>query len=238
MAPPATLSRFVDRSTSAVRSLGANSQRVIPTALAWTLFFAGCEKDERREVAKNLATAARVGEDHLELVWHSLEFHRPWLAAVRSTALSIGVRDKSLEAQALAAVFDVLVDMDVVDLFRDKAGAGDTLGYVYSLVRAPGDRKAGGAFYTPASVATLMAKVVGVDTEGPIRLHDPCCGSGSLLLAHVREAKAAGRLEDVHVVAGDIDPFALFLCAAQLWSTGVRHARLVQGNSLTEPLLA
>jgi type I restriction enzyme M protein len=53
--------------------------------------------------------------------------------------------------------------------------------------------KSKGQFYTPAEVSRVIAKVVGVGSAKSANqtIHDPTCGSGSLLLKAHDEAKSA-----------------------------------------------
>ena len=55
--------------------------------------------------------------------------------------------------------------------------------------------KSKGQFYTPAEVSRIMAKVIGVgDAKSASQtIHDPTCGSGSLLLKAHDEAKGPHR---------------------------------------------
>jgi len=57
--------------------------------------------------------------------------------------------------------------------------------------------KSKGQFYTPAEVSRIMAKVIGVGSakSATQTIHDPTCGSGSLLLKAHDEAKASTRLD-------------------------------------------
>jgi len=57
--------------------------------------------------------------------------------------------------------------------------------------------KSKGQFYTPAEVSRIMAKVVGVGgaRNANQTIHDPTCGSGSLLLKAHDEAKGQTNLD-------------------------------------------
>jgi type I restriction enzyme M protein len=57
--------------------------------------------------------------------------------------------------------------------------------------------KSKGQFYTPAEVSRVMAKVIGVGSakSGSQTIHDPTCGSGSLLLKAHDEAKSTAGLD-------------------------------------------
>jgi len=81
-----------------------------------------------------------------------------------------------------------------LDFRSNRAEGDDLLGDAYEyLMRhfATESGKSKGQFYTPAEVSRVMAKVVGVGTakNASQTIHDPTCGSGSLLLKAHDEAK-------------------------------------------------
>jgi len=83
-----------------------------------------------------------------------------------------------------------------LDFSRNRAEGDDLLGDAYEyLMRnfATESGKSKGEFYTPAEVSRVMAKVVGVGKANSNRqtIHDPTCGSGSLLIRTHDEAKSA-----------------------------------------------
>ena len=87
----------------------------------------------------------------------------------------------------LVAIFDAL------DFSTNRADGDDLLGDAYEyLMRhfATESGKSKGQFYTPAEVARIMAKIVGVGphTQPHQTVYDPTCGSGSLLLKVADEA--------------------------------------------------
>jgi type I restriction enzyme M protein len=94
----------------------------------------------------------------------------------------------------LVAIFD----SPNLDFSRNRAEGDDLLGDAYEyLMRhfATESGKSKGQFYTPAEVSRVIAKVVGVgDAESADQtIHDPTCGSGSLLLkAHDEVKSTAG----------------------------------------------
>jgi type I restriction enzyme M protein len=85
--------------------------------------------------------------------------------------------------------------------FRSNHADGDDLlgdAYEYLMRHfATESGKAKGQFYTPAEVSRIMAKVIGVGGAGKSTqsIHDPTCGSGSLLLRAHDEAKAVTGLD-------------------------------------------
>ena len=90
----------------------------------------------------------------------------------------------------LIAIFD----KPELDFRGNRAEGDDLLGDAYEyLMRhfATESGKSKGQFYTPAEVSRVMAKVVGVGSakSASQTIHDPTCGSGSLLLKAHDEAK-------------------------------------------------
>ncbi len=95
---------------------------------------------------------------------------------------------------------DKLVDLinifrsESLDFKNNKAEGDDIIGDAYEyLMRkfATESGKSKGQFYTPAEVSRVLAKVVGVDkeTNRSATIYDCACGSGSLLIRAVSEAK-------------------------------------------------
>src|SRR3989475_2243418 len=91
----------------------------------------------------------------------------------------------------LVAIFDT----PALDFRSNRAEGDDLLGDAYEyLMRhfATESGKSKGQFYTPAEVSRIMAMVIGVgDAKSANQtIHDPTCGSGSLLLKAHDEAKS------------------------------------------------
>src|SRR5574342_214002 len=87
-----------------------------------------------------------------------------------------------------------------LDFRRNRAEGDDLLGDAYEyLMRhfATESGKSKGQFYTPAEVSRIMARVIGVgDAKSANQaIHDPTCGSGSLLLKAHDEAKGQTSLD-------------------------------------------
>src|SRR6059036_1790953 len=88
----------------------------------------------------------------------------------------------------LAAIFDGL------DFRANRAEGDDLLGDAYEyLMRhfATESGKSKGQFYTPAEVSRIMADVIGIGSahRSDQSIHDPTCGSGSLLLKAADESR-------------------------------------------------
>jgi hypothetical protein len=113
--------------------------------------------------------------------------------------------------------------------FEARDWALEALGSFYEELRAPPERRAGGAHYTPAPVADeLVARVISPIPGTSIRICDPSMGSGAMLLASARALadrfRSAGRSEPearseaVRSLFGvDKDPTATLLARFTLW---------------------
>jgi len=77
--------------------------------------------------------------------------------------------------------------------------------------------KAGGVVYTPPALANFLAIQAfnSLEVEQPIRILDPACGDGELLLAAVTEARCRN-IEIQAVVGYDIDPAAIGVASKRL----------------------
>jgi type I restriction enzyme M protein len=105
-------------------------------------------------------------------------------------------KDKEMvdRLSALVGIFEGL------DFRKNRAEGDDLLGDAYEyLMRhfATDSGKSKGQFYTPAEVSRVMAKVIGVGkaTDSKQSIHDPTCGSASLLLKAHDEAKSRTGLD-------------------------------------------
>ena len=69
---------------------------------------------------------------------------------------------------------------------------GDAYEYLIGQFASGAGKKAG-EFYTPASVSTVLAKIVTLGKDSVQTVYDPTCGSGSLLLRVAREVTGETR---------------------------------------------
>ncbi|KXK00594.1 MAG: type I restrictionmodification system, M subunit [Nitrospira sp. OLB3] len=124
-----------------------------------------------------------------------------------------------------------------LDFGRNRAEGDDLLGDAYEyLMRhfATESGKSKGQFYTPAEVSRIMAKVIGVagakkETQS---IHDPTCGSGSLLLKAHDEAKARTGL-DLAIYGQEKDVATTALCKMNMILHDCITAEIAPGGSST-----
>ena len=133
----------------------------------------------------------------------------------------------------LVAIFEDL------DFGRNRAEGDDLLGDAYEyLMRhfATESGKSKGQFYTPAEVSRIMAKVIGVgDAKSATQtIHDPTCGSGSLLLKAHDEAKERSRL-DLALYGQEMDNATKALAKMNMILHDCATADIWQDNSVSSP---
>lgn len=86
-----------------------------------------------------------------------------------------------------------------LDFSKNRAEGDDILGDAYEyLMRhfASDSGKSKGEFYTPGEVSRILAKVIGVKKASKVKqtIHDPTCGSGSLLLKVADESENSANI--------------------------------------------
>ena len=108
------------------------------------------------------------------------------------------------------------------------SGGNDVLGEYFEVNFA---RNNAGQVFTPYHICKMMVECVG-DTPNrenrqPLRILDPCCGSGRMLIA------AAQTLGGRHEYYGiDIDETCVKMTALNLFLNGVFHGEVMWANSL------
>jgi type I restriction enzyme M protein len=135
----------------------------------------------------------------------------------------------------LVAIFD----NPALDFRANRADGDDLLGDAYEyLMRhfATESGKSKGQFYTPAEVSRIMAKVIGVGSakNASQTIHDPTCGSGSLLLKAHDEAKSATGL-DLALYGQEMDNATKALARMNLILHDCPTGEIWQDNTLSAP---
>ena len=133
----------------------------------------------------------------------------------------------------LVAIFENL------DFGRNRAEGDDLLGDAYEyLMRhfATESGKSKGQFYTPAEVSRIMAQVIGVGDakRADQTIHDPTCGSGSLLLKAHDEAKSRTGL-DLALYGQEMDNATAALARMNMILHDCPTAEIWKDNTLSSP---
>ena len=126
-----------------------------------------------------------------------------------------------------------------LDFRSNRAEGDDLLGDAYEyLMRhfATESGKSKGSFYTPAEVSRVMAKVVGAGEAKTNRqtIHDPTCGSGSLLLKAHDEAKGRSG-HDLALYGQEKDNATAALARMNMILHGCPTAEIWKDNTLAHP---
>ncbi len=135
----------------------------------------------------------------------------------------------------LVAIFD----NPSLDFRSNRAEGDDLLGDAYEyLMRhfATESGKSKGQFYTPAEVSRIMAKVVGVGSakSASQAIHDPTCGSGSLLLKAHDEARGQTGL-DLALYGQEMDNATAALARMNMILHDCPTAEIWKDNTLSTP---
>src|SRR5467141_3816219 len=132
-----------------------------------------------------------------------------------------------------------IFDKPELDFRGNRAEGDDLLGDAYEyLMRhfATESGKSKGQFYTPAEVSRVMAKVVGVGNarSASQTIHDPTCGSGSLLLKAHDEARSTAGF-DLALYGQEMDNATAALAKMNMILHDCPTAEIWQDNVLASP---
>lgn len=113
----------------------------------------------------------------------------------------------------------------------------DVLGdaYEYLIAQFADDAgKKGGEFYTPKEVVTLLVEIL--DPKEKMRICDPACGSGGMLVqsvCHLRESGQDSRNISLFGQERNLGTWAI--CKMNMLLHGLSSARLEKGDTLRDP---
>ena len=104
---------------------------------------------------------------------------------------------------------------------------------VYMFAESAG--KKGGEFYTPRDVVSLMVRLV--DPKEGMRIYDPCCGSGGMLIyARQYVGEHGGNVDDLSLYGQDNEGSAWAICKMNLILHGVFERAFIENDDiLTAP---
>lgn len=119
----------------------------------------------------------------------------------------------------------------------------DVLGEIY--MEAELGNKSTGQFFTPFHMSYMIAKVSLTDQfdhfqkNDQIKLYEPCCGAGGMIIATAKILKEHGidYQRKMRVVAQDLDWKAVYMCYIQMSFLGIK-GKVAQGDTLTDPYIA
>lgn len=121
-----------------------------------------------------------------------------------------------------------------MDLRPSRIGNQDIIGntYEYLISRFASDSgKKGGEFYTPAEVSTLLAMLL--QPKAGMRISDPTCGSGSLLIKVANQIKS----NDYTLYGQESNGSTWALAKMNMLLHGIDNARIEWADTLNNPRL-
>ncbi|HXO18870.1 MAG TPA: N-6 DNA methylase [Thermoanaerobaculia bacterium] len=125
-------------------------------------------------------------------------------------------------------------------LRNDNLFESDLLGHVYEhlIERFSSDaEKAGGEFSTPPQVGRLMVEIL-QPREG-MRICDPACGSGGLLIECAGYVnRQGGNRRNLSLYGQEKNQATWILCKMNLLLHGLPDARIAKGDSIRDPKLS
>ena len=129
---------------------------------------------------------------------------------------------------------NLLTDFHALDLQPSHLANSDIIGdaYEYLISRFASDAgKKAGEFYTPSQVSTLLAKLMA--PQPAMRICDPACGSGSLL---IKVAKEVGS-NNFSPYGQEVNGSTWALCRMNMFLHEMDNAQIEWGDTLNSPKL-
>ena len=126
-----------------------------------------------------------------------------------------------------------------IDLSNENLEDPDILGRAYEyLIRQFADDagKKGGEFYTPREVVELLVKIL--NPEKGMRVYDPCCGSGGMLIysaEHIRNNNG-NSMNNITLFGQEINLNTWAICKMNMFLHELYDAKIERGNTFTEPM--
>jgi type I restriction-modification system DNA methylase subunit len=174
---------------------------------------------------------------------HRHDIFNDWLIIASASLYAPWKKDQGVEEEYLetakqytADELQQLAQLLVITVNALEEKEHDFLGEVFTLGELTNSRT--GQFFTPFHVSCLMAEIAIGDNECQknrvIRICDPCCGAGGMLVAGISVMKKRGinYQQDVFFLGTDIDPRCARMTFIQL-SLLAAPAVIICGNSLT-----
>jgi len=181
-----------------------------------------------KTLTQNLGEAINKANDALE------EANPEMLEGVLST---VDFNDKDRLPDVILAA--LIAHFSRIQLANEDLQNPDILGdaYEYLIAQFADDAgKKGGEFYTPKEVVTLLVEIL--DPKEKMRICDPTCGSGGMLVQsvyHLREGKQNPKNISLFGQERNLGTWAI--CKMNMLLHGLLSARLEKGDTLRSPKL-
>lgn len=112
---------------------------------------------------------------------------------------------------------------------------GDACEYLIAQFASSAGKK-GGEFYTPKEVVELLVEIL--DPEEGMRICDPACGSGGMLIQSVYHLKAKGQNpKNISLYGQEINVGTWAICKMNLLLHGLQNAQVKRDDTLRDPQL-
>lgn len=110
---------------------------------------------------------------------------------------------------------------------------GDAYEYLIGQFASSAGKK-GGEFYTPKEVVSLLVEIL--DPKEGVRIYDPACGSGGMLVQSVYHLKEHGQNpKNIALFGQEINVGTWAICKMNLLLHGLRSAQIRRGDTLRDP---
>ena len=119
-----------------------------------------------------------------------------------------------------------------LDLRPSKLAGNDVIGdaYEYMIAYFASDAgKKGGEFFTPSQVSKLLAKLV--KPKSGVRIYDPTCGSGSLLIKVAKEVPD----NNYQIYGQEKNGQTYSLCRMNMFLHDINDAKIWRGDTIRNP---
>ncbi len=125
-----------------------------------------------------------------------------------------------------------------LDLSPSALDNNDVMGdaYEYLIKNFAGDAgKRAGEFFTPPEVSILMAKIVSYKRKGVLKVYDPACGSGSLLVKVYKELGG----NNCSIYGQEKNSQTYSLCRMNMYLNEIMDKAVIKwGDTIKEPKFA
>ena len=181
-----------------------------------------------KTLTQNLGEAINIANDALE------EANPEMLESVLSI---VDFNDKDRLPDVILSA--LITHFSKINLANNDLENPDILGdaYEYLIAQFADDAgKKGGEFYTPKEVVTLLVEIL--DPGEKMRICDPTCGSGGMLVQSVHHLRKAGQNpRDISLFGQERNIGTWAICKMNMLLHGLQSARLEKGDTLRYPKL-